>query len=142
MQTSKCRRCGCEKPFSEFIKFLRSGPLEEWNLRYCKECVHERYVDRYSKPAQRKKLLDASSNWKKKNPVRHAELAKEYRARYPEKIMAQNRLNYAVRKGRIKRKPCEICGAEKVHAHHVSYEPKDWYNVRWLCNVCHEIEHG
>ena len=142
MQKSVCKVCNKEKNFSEFNKTLRDGPLEKWNLRYCKECTHARYENRYANPAQRKAQLSASLNWKKSNPERHAELAREYRKKYPEKSMAQNRLNYAVRKGRIKRLPCEVCGEVKTHAHHVSYEPKDWYNVKWLCNVCHEIEHG
>ena len=143
MKTHICKVCGTRKSFEQFDKIIGDGPLKEWNLRRCKDCTHIAYEHRYAVPAHRKAQLDASVNWKKEHPERHAALAREYRARYPEKIMAQNRLNYAIRKGRIKRQPCEICGeTEKVHAHHISYEPKDWYNVRWLCGVCHEIEHG
>ena len=143
MDTHICKFCGVEKPFSEFDKQIAEGPLERWNLRRCKACTHLGYEKRYATPRNRKIQLQASADWKKRNPERHAELAKEYRARHPDRIIAQNRLNYAVRKGRIKRLPCEVCGSdEKVHAHHISYEPKDWYNVRWLCVVCHEIEHG
>lgn len=78
--------------------------------------------------------------WKKKNPDRHAELARAYRARNPEKIRAQNRLNYAIRKGVVKRQPCESCGtSERVHAHHDDYsKPLD---VWWLCYLCHKVEH-
>ena len=139
----KCKFCGNEKDISEFDKILRSGPREEWNLRRCKECTHAEYVKRYENPVRHKALNLASSNWKRNNPDHHARLAREYRERYPEKTRAQNRLNYAIRKGRIQRKPCEVCGeTERVHAHHVSYDPSDWYNVRWLCMVCHKIEHG
>ena len=142
-----CRKCGQEKDFAEFHKYVSEGPRSAWNLRYCSSCVskenHERYMRRYQSGEGRKSLLESSRNWKKRNPEKHAALAREYRLRHPEKIIAQNRLNYAIRKGRIQRKPCEICGCvEKVNAHHVSYEPKDWYNVKWLCPVCHEIEHG
>ena len=127
----------------EFDKIVASGPLELWNLRRCKECTHKDYVRRYQNPNSRRKLNEASVNWKQRNRTRHAELARAYRERHPERIVAQNRLNYAIRKGRIQRKPCEVCGSsERVHAHHVSYDPQDWYNVRWLCNVCHEVEHG
>lgn len=42
--------------------------------------------------------------------------------------------------GSIQRQPCEVCGAiKKVHAHHVSYKPKDWFNVKWLCYICHKL---
>ena len=138
-----CKYCGKTKNIKDFDKVLAEGPLKPWNLRRCKACTHLEYEKRYANPSQRKTLLSASVDWKKRNPECHAKLAREYRKRHPEKIMAQNRLNYAVKMGRIKRLPCEICGTtKKVHAHHVSYEPKDWYNVRWLCFVCHEIEHG
>lgn len=86
--------------------------------------------------------MASSRAWKENNRERHAELAREYRARHPDRIVAQNRLNYAVRKGRVIRGPCEVCGAkENVHAHHITYKPEDWYNVRWLCYVCHKFEH-
>ncbi len=138
-----CKQCGVEKDIEEFNKHLRSGPLEPWNARRCKECTHKEYAQRYATPVRRKRQLKASSNWKSNNPEKHAALARDYRQRHPEKITAQNRLNYAVRKGLVERKPCEVCGSEeKVHAHHVSYEPEDWYNVRWLCYVCHKLEHG
>ena len=138
----KCKFCGEKKDVSDFDKILKEGPREPWNLRRCKECTHQEYEVRYSDPKRRKALVTASSNWKKKNPERHAELAREYRKRHPEKTTAQNRLNYAIKKGKIKRLPCEVCGTtKKVHAHHVSYEPEDWYDVRWLCYVCHKIEH-
>lgn len=142
METHVCPICGKRKVLTQFNKHHRQGPLEIWNVRYCKECVHKTYLKRYANPKSRKALLGSSVNWKKRNPERHAKLAREYRKKHPEKIMAQNRLNYAIRKGRLKRQLCEICGAGKAHAHHVSYEPKDWYNVRWLCYVCHELEHG
>jgi hypothetical protein len=137
-----CKVCGETKDVHEFIKNIGAGPLEEWNIRYCKECSRQKYKQSYTNPKRRKALNRASKQWKQKNPERHAELAREYRQRNPEKTLAQNRLNYAVRKGRIKRLPCEVCGAtENVHAHHVSYKPEDWYNVRWLCHVCHKLEH-
>lgn len=138
----RCKHCGVEKDIAEFNKHLASGPLKPWNVRRCKACAHDEYIKRYATPARRKKLLKASINWKKANPERHAELAREYRARHKDRITAQNRLNYAVRKGLVERTPCEVCGSDdKVHAHHDSYDPADWYNVRWLCYVCHKLEH-
>lgn len=139
----RCKVCGETKPAKEFRKHLGNGPYELWNLRCCKVCVHKEYLGRYSVQKKRKKMQKSSSNWKKNNPERHAQLNQEYRKRFPEKIIAQNRLGYAVRSGKLKRLPCEVCGTSKrVHGHHASYEPKDWYNVRWLCFKCHKFEHA
>lgn len=45
----------------------------------------------------------------------------------------------AVQAGRLTRKPCEECGAEKVDAHHDDYDkPLD---VRWLCRLHHRRAH-
>ena len=84
--------------------------------------------------------LEASREWKKANPERHAELARAYRARNREKTLAQNRLNYAIRSGQMARGACEGCGTDqKVHAHHHDYtKPLD---VRWLCFRCHKLSH-
>lgn len=85
-------------------------------------------------------MLDRSRKWKKENKERHAELARAYRRRNAEKVLAQNRLNYAVRKGLIKRLPCEGCGTDvRVHAHHHDYSKP--YEVRWLCFQCHKDAH-
>lgn len=142
MPVLKCNACGVDKPYEEFNKKIAEGPLEPWNLRRCKECAHNEYVKRYGVPARRAALNASSNSWKERNPDRHAELAREYRRRHPEKVIAQNRLNYAVRRGIVQRKPCEVCGTtEKVHAHHHSYAPEHWYDVQWLCFVCHKLEH-
>jgi len=91
-------------------------------------------------PDKYQQQLEASAAWKKANKARHAELARAYRKRNPEKLKAQNELNYAIRSGRMERKPCEVCGTDqRVHAHHHDYsKPLD---VRWLCFVCHKKAH-
>lgn len=91
-------------------------------------------------PDKYKQQLESSKNWKKQNPERHAELARAYRKRNPEKLKAQNLLNYAIRKGRIKRGLCKGCGTDKkVHAHHHDYNKP--YDVEWFCFRCHRKEH-
>lgn len=45
----------------------------------------------------------------------------------------------AIKSGRLKRKPCEECGAAEAHAHHDDYsKPLD---VRWLCRKHHARAH-
>ena len=142
MKTLKCPKCGESKLSTEFHKQLGQAPMEQWNVKCCKKCSHLAYIKRISNPDRLQAMKDSSNNWKLHHPKAHNRLAREYRKRNPEKTMAQNRLNYAIRKGKIKRQPCEECEVtEKVHAHHASYEPKDWYNVNWLCFECHKTHH-
>lgn len=82
----------------------------------------------------------ASRDWKKRNKERHAELARAYRARNKEKTKAQNKLNYAIRKGKVIRGACEKCGTtDKVNGHHHDYNKP--YDVEWLCQPCHKLHH-
>ena len=91
-------------------------------------------------PENREKQKERSNAWKKSNPERHAELAREYRLRNPQKTKAQNQLNYALRMGKVIKSPCEVCGtSERVHAHHHDYSKP--YDVKWLCYLCHKAAH-
>lgn len=42
----------------------------------------------------------------------------------------------ALRSGKLKRKPCEVCGAAKTEAHHLDYSKP--LLVRWLCEDHHD----
>lgn len=45
----------------------------------------------------------------------------------------------AVRRGKLQRQPCEVCG-EKAHAHHPDYSKA--LEVRWLCPHHHARQHA
>lgn len=57
----------------------------------------------------------------------------------PRKNRARANLRYAVKAGKVERKPCEVCGAESAEAHHDDYDRQ--LDVRWLCRPCHVQEH-
>ena len=61
-----------------------------------------------------------------------------WRARNREKLRAEWALRKAVRRGTIKRQPCEVCG-KKAHAHHEDYTRR--FDVRWLCPLHHARQH-
>jgi hypothetical protein len=44
-----------------------------------------------------------------------------------------------IKYGVLKRKPCEVCGAEEVEAHHDNYEKA--LDIRWLCRQHHREYH-
>lgn len=52
---------------------------------------------------------------------------------------ACNLVAHAVRKGKIMRSACEICGNDDTQGHHDDYTQP--YVVRWLCRNCHESWH-
>lgn len=57
------------------------------------------------------------------------------RERHPERHRARQMLRYAVRSGKIKRQPCQVCGDEKSQGHHEDYnKPLD---VQWFCQAHH-----
>lgn len=140
MNIHRCRLCGVEKSIFDFDKKIADGPYEHWNLRRCKECTHKDYLERYANKDRRSAMNRASRNWKRNHPTRHAELARIWRSKNKDKIRSVNRLNYAIRKGVVKRLPCEVCGAYG-QAHHDSYEIGNELEVRWLCQKHHKLWH-
>lgn len=63
-----------------------------------------------------------------------------YRARHPERVAAHRAVLNAKRRGRLKPKPCEVCGStEAIEAHHDDYQKP--LVVRWLCRKHHRAHH-
>lgn len=76
------------------------------------------------------------SKWFKDNPDKRREYDSQ---RDPVKVKARAKARYAVRAGKLLKKPCEICGDLKVQAHHEDYSKP--LEVVWLCNTCHKSKH-
>lgn len=51
----------------------------------------------------------------------------------------RRRTGYAIKKGKLIRQPCEVCGDLKSEAHHDDYSKP--LIVRWLCKDHHEEWH-
>jgi len=146
MEHKKCFKCNKIKPLSDFYKHpqMSDGYLNKCkectkkdtneyrnnNIEKCREYDRERGHLEYRKEANRKRPVD-------KNKRR--EYIRNYRKKYPKKTRAVRILNYNLRKGYIKKLPCEICGCLKVHAHHDDYNFP--LNVRWLCIKHHSELH-
>ena len=52
---------------------------------------------------------------------------------------ARETFNHYVRDKGVKKQPCEMCGKEKVEAHHDDYNKP--LEIRWLCFECHRKWH-
>lgn len=72
---------------------------------------------------------------------------RENRPKYSELTLEQkvkgNARSYAkvyLRRGKIERKPCEVCGAFDSQMHHEDYSKP--LEIVWLCRRHHLVEHG
>lgn len=70
------------------------------------------------------KALEAIKRWEQKNP---------------NKRKVHEKLNGAIRSGKIIKFPCEKCGNQKVDGHHPDYSKP--LEVMWLCRKHHKEEH-
>ena len=117
--------------------------MKDGHLGKCKECTKKDVADRYRSPEGREKCrrYEVVRFQTKERKRKTAEYLRRYRLRYPEKYHARCAVSNAVRDGKLKREPCELCGAEKTQAHHEDYSKP--LEVRWFCFKCHrEHAHG
>lgn len=130
-----CPFCKKEKDASEF--YINCRTIDGYH-NYCKSCVGVK-----------------KKTWKKQNPAKVAKQDRRYilkhrdkvknkitrwRKRHPDHYRAHHAVYYALKKIKIKKMPCEICGSLKlVEGHHRDYsKPLD---VVWLCKDHHQEEH-
>lgn len=139
----QCTKCGAVRDGSEF--YSRGAQ--------CKVCI------RAAVNARRLLLEATNPEWVEREAARHREKSRRYRhngrvhndktrvLEAKRRWYAENRFkkkaNSAVRKaikaGTITPQPCEVCGAQKVDAHHEDYsKPLD---VHWLCRRHHAERH-
>ena len=145
----KCFKCGQEQELNEFYKHPM---MADGHLNKCKTCTkldvrgnHSAKLDYYRQyDRQRNKLphrIAAHDAYRQtdagKKTARRRAL--KFIQNNPEKRKAHIIVGNALRNGRLNRKPCEVCGATRVHGHHHDYsKPLD---VRWLCPIHHKEYH-
>jgi len=87
----------------------------------------------------KEKSREIKKRYVTKNKEKIKQKTKKYRKNNPEKQLAHQAVGYAVKTGKLKKQPCEICGSEKVHAHHEDYSKP--LNVIWFCPEHHAEIH-
>ena len=149
-QVKTCKRCGEEKPLSEFYK----APINRDGFRgKCKTCWgadtkrwkadnHNRVVSvrRANRNRARDNLLQAEYRRKRREAGKTRAHWERLKAdpEFCKAHKARRKLHYAIQKGRVARGPCEVCGAF-AEAHHVDYDKP--YEVQWLCRLHHARRH-
>lgn len=63
-----------------------------------------------------------------------------WRSQNPLAYWAHSATQSALRRGLIRRGPCEVCGAEKTDAHHIDYH-RPLSSIVWLCRKHHRLAH-
>lgn len=90
------------------------------------------------RPIARKELMKKANA---KHYMNTKDAKNEYSRTYNKSIkgIAAQKLRAAVRYGKIKRQPCEICSKPEAEGHHTDYsKPLD---VKWLCRQHHAQTH-
>ena len=104
---------------------------------------HEEYLQWYReyRDKNREKIRKYNSKynsvWRKKNGYHNES---KWKKNNKKKYDAEQKLNYYIRKGIIKKENCEICKKrESVHAHHENYN--FFLHIHWLCPLHHKSRH-
>lgn len=96
--TRVCRKCGQEKPLSEFVK----DKTRELGYSYtCKHCKRE-HACKY-RADNHEKVLERTRKWRVDNPEKVREYDRKYRADNHEKILEYGRKYYAENSERHKK---------------------------------------
>lgn len=96
--TRVCRKCGQEKPLSEFVK----DETRELGYSYtCKHCKRE-HACKY-RADNHEKILERTRKWRVDNPEKVREYDRKYRADNHEKILEYGRKHYAENSERYKK---------------------------------------
>lgn len=133
-----CSKCRKKRPGAEFAV---DSTRPTGRTSYCSKCYrakkkieHRRHPGANNKHSERHRL---------NNPETYRARALLNRAHYPKAAYARGVIRNEVKRGRLKREPCETCGRAYAHAHHDDYDKP--LEVRWLCPTHHRYwheEHG
>lgn len=86
--------------------------------------------------------LKRSAAYRASEKGREADRRQRQRSTASGKDAARQAVKYAVMKGWLNREPCNVCGAERVHAHHpFGYDRENRLRVVWLCPKHHSAAH-
>jgi hypothetical protein len=131
-----CTKCQVMRSLGDFHKGGGPGGV----ACRCKECTNA--WDREKYHANREASIARVSAYNKAHPEKHAEAARRYRVRHPNKESAHAAVEKALRQGLLAPTACQGCGqVGGVEAHHHSYQPEHWLDVIWLCSACHMALH-
>ncbi len=133
----KCFKCEQTKPIGDFYDH---PAMADGKLGKCKECSK---VDVRTNRAKRRAYYSEYEKIRSQREERKRDASanlQNSRKKNPDQYKARTAVSNAVRCGKMKRLPCEVCGSLESEAHHEDYsKPLD---VVWLCFKHHREIHG
>src|SRR5262245_50593113 len=152
--TQSCTRCG-----DQFEPQLAQIKKQWWVCAVCRKVAYREYRERAKVKGTYSTGKYAPDYWSRpevieriaqtrKSPEGIAKLREKWRKadqlrwRNPEerqKKLARRRLQQAIQKGKILKRPCIECGKFETEAHHPDYSKP--FDVIWLCRSCHRRIH-
>ena len=127
-----CFKCGQAKPLTAFYKHKK---MADGHLNKCIDCAKKDVAEHRVINIEKIRKYDRERGCRQS-----AEYFKEYDKKYPKKLKARQKVNRAVRAGKLRKYPCEICGCERSVGHHDDYDFP--LQVRWLCQAHHKQWHA
>ena len=135
MSTKVCRKCGIEKPGTEFYRLAKSHDGLNNQCKLCRNALLAKL-----KKANPEKYRGYTRKFVAAHPEKASFTSRRWAANNPLKIKAKDLLNRALLAGRVERWPCEVCGELRVEAHHADYD--NALGVTWLCLSHHRLLHA
>lgn len=138
----QCTKCKVIKPYSEF--YISRAKLDGYTFS-CKDC-NKAYFKVYGEKNLVKEITRFRKYYNENRESvlkRNRDYVKAGRRKTkpdPYKELARRLLHYAVKTGRVIKKPCEVCGkTDRIHGHHEDYTKP--IEVVWLCAKHHMERH-
>ena len=114
-----------EKQISKCVRCRQTGKPFKDGVKTCIPCLEQK-AEYQRTPAGRIAHNKAKKKW------RQTENGKKL-------LYAHVYVGTALKRGKLQRKPCEVCGDTKVEGHHDDYDKR--LEVRWLCHAHHLVHH-
>lgn len=138
MVSRVCQRPGCGRGFD-----VKASSVAAGRGKYCsRSCLSSVNASaNHIKYPQHGAANPNFKGWRSRDKRAYVDA---FRARYPEKALAHDATEWALRTGRLVRPDaCQRCqqrSAEPLHSHHADYSKP--FAVEFLCRPCHRAVHA
>lgn len=131
----QCTRCRFWRSARDFSRSARAADGLNHLCRVCSRAAVARYKSTEAFKIKRRAYDEANRDKK-------AQYRRKWERDHRVERAAHGAVLRAVKKGKLARRACEVCGATPAQAHHESYVQQKRLAVRWLCSRHHRQHHA